>query len=87
MIGYIIFIFFKCMFYKEVMENYGSDKLDLCFELFLIEVGDCFRDSLNVIFFNIVKDFKNKCIKVLNVKGVDAFFSCSVLKELEEFVR
>ncbi|WQW84358.1 aspartate--tRNA ligase [Helicobacter pylori] len=86
-IGHTISKPFKRMPYKEAMENYGSDKPDLRFELPLIEVGDCFMDSSNAIFSNIAKDPKNKRIKALNVKGADAIFSRSVLKELEEFVR
>ncbi|GAA6996296.1 aspartate--tRNA ligase [Helicobacter pylori] len=86
-IGHHISKPFKRMPYKEAMENYGSDKPDLRFELPLIEVGDCFMDSSNAIFSNIAQDPKNKRIKALNVKGADAIFSRSVLKELEEFVR
>ncbi|KHL76876.1 aspartate--tRNA ligase [Helicobacter pylori] len=86
-IGHTISKPFKRMPYKEAMENYGSDKPDLRFELPLIEVGDCFIDSSNAIFSNIAQDPKNKRIKALNVKGADALFSRSVLKELEEFVR
>ncbi|MGN8372594.1 aspartate--tRNA ligase, partial [Helicobacter pylori] len=85
-IGHTISTPFKRMPYKEAMENYGSDKPDLRFELPLIEVGDCFMDSSNAIFSNIAKDPKNQRIKALNVKGADALFSRSVLKELEEFV-
>lgn len=44
-------------------------------------------DSSNAIFSKIAQDPKNKRIKALNVKGADAVFSRSVLKELEEFVR
>ncbi|WP_390555338.1 GAD domain-containing protein, partial [Helicobacter pylori] len=86
-IGHTISKPFKRMPYKEAMESYGSDKPDLRFELPLIEVGDCFMDSSNAIFSNIAQDPKNKRIKALNVKGADALFSRSVLKELEEFVR
>ncbi len=86
-IGHTISKPFKRMPYNEAMENYGSDKPDLRFELPLIEVGDCFRDSSNAIFSNIAQDPKDKRIKALNVKGADAIFSRSVLKELEEFVR
>ncbi|WP_120829439.1 aspartate--tRNA ligase [Helicobacter pylori] len=86
-IGHTISKPFKRMPYKEAMENYGSDKPDLRFELPLIEVGDCFIDSSNAIFSNIAQDPKNQRIKALNVKGADAVFSRSVLKELEEFVR
>ncbi|GAA8664232.1 aspartate--tRNA ligase [Helicobacter pylori] len=86
-IGHTISKPFKRMPYKEAMENYGSDKPDLRFELPLIEVGDCFIDSSNAIFSNIAQDPKNKRIKALNIKGADALFSRSVLKELEEFVR
>ncbi|GAA7368208.1 aspartate--tRNA ligase [Helicobacter pylori] len=85
-IGHTISKPFKRMSYKEAMENYGSDKPDLRFELPLIEVGDCFMDSSNSIFSHIAQDPKNKRIKALNVKGADALFSRSVLKELEEFV-
>ncbi|WQW09785.1 aspartate--tRNA ligase [Helicobacter pylori] len=86
-IGHTISKPFKRMPYKEAMESYGNDKPDLRFELPLIEVGDCFMDSSNAIFSNIAQDPKNQRIKALNVKGADAIFSRSVLKELEEFVR
>ncbi|AFI04602.1 aspartate--tRNA ligase [Helicobacter cetorum] len=85
--GHAISTPFKRMPYSEAMENYGSDKPDLRFELPLVEVGDCFMDSSSPIFSNIAQDSKNKRIKALNVKGADEKFSRSTLKELEEFVR
>ncbi|AFI06074.1 aspartate--tRNA ligase [Helicobacter cetorum] len=85
--GHVISTPFKRMPYSEAMENYGSDKPDLRFELPLVEVGDCFMDSSSPIFSSIAQDSKNKRIKALNVKGADEKFSRSTLKELEEFVR
>ncbi|WP_104713488.1 aspartate--tRNA ligase [Helicobacter cetorum] len=85
--GHAISTPFKRMPYGEAMENYGSDKPDLRFELPLVEVSDCFVDSSNTIFSSIAQDSKNKRIKALNVKGADEKFSRSTLKELEEFVR
>lgn len=76
-IGHTISKPFKRMPYKEAMENYGSDKPDLRFELPLIEVGDCFIDSSNAIFSNIAKDPKNKRIKALNVKGLMHFLAAA----------
>ncbi|WP_104761783.1 aspartate--tRNA ligase [Helicobacter cetorum] len=85
--GHAISTPFRRMPYSEAMENYGSDKPDLRFELPLVEVGDCFLDSSSPIFSSIAQDSKNKRIKALNVKGADEKFSRSTLKELEEFVR
>lgn len=35
---------FFCMIYKEVMDCFGSDKLDICFGLELVNVFDVVKD-------------------------------------------
>ncbi|EKR5436476.1 aspartate--tRNA ligase [Campylobacter upsaliensis] len=78
---------FRQMSYKEVMENYGSDKPDLRFDLKLIDVIDIFAKSNNEIFTNIAKDpYKNR-IKALKVPKGDTIFSKRQMQRFEEFVR
>lgn len=78
---------FRRMKYSLAMEQYGSDKPDLRFEMPLVEVADCFVDSSNAMFASIAKDTKSNRFKALKVSGGDAFFSRKSLGELEEFVR
>ncbi|EKS7444987.1 aspartate--tRNA ligase [Campylobacter upsaliensis] len=78
---------FRQMSYKEAMENYGSDKPDLRFDLKLIDVIDIFAKSNNEIFTNIAKDpYKNR-IKALKVPKGDMIFSKRQMQRFEEFVR
>ncbi|EAI0016638.1 aspartate--tRNA ligase [Campylobacter upsaliensis] len=78
---------FRQMSYKEAMENYGSDKPDLRFDLKLIDVIDIFAKSNNEIFTNIAKDpYKNR-IKALKVPKGDTIFSKRAMQRFEEFVR
>ncbi|EMI4815537.1 aspartate--tRNA ligase [Campylobacter upsaliensis] len=78
---------FRQMSYKEAMENYGSDKPDLRFDLKLIDVIDIFAKSNNEIFTNIAKDpYKNR-IKALRVPKGDTIFSKRQMQRFEEFVR
>lgn len=78
---------FRQMSYKEAMENYGSDKPDLRFDLKLIDVIDIFAKSNNEIFTNIAKDpYKNR-IKALKVSKGDTIFSKRQMQRFEEFVR
>ncbi|EOB3875597.1 aspartate--tRNA ligase [Campylobacter upsaliensis] len=78
---------FRQMSYKEAMENYGSDKPDLRFDLKLINVIDIFAKSNNEIFTNIAKDpYKNR-IKALKVPKGDTIFSKRQMQRFEEFVR
>lgn len=77
---------FMRMKYAQAMEEYGSDKPDLRFEMPLVEVADCFIDSNNEMFASLANDKKNR-FKALKVEGGDAFFSRKILGELEEFVR
>ncbi|EDP6919305.1 aspartate--tRNA ligase [Campylobacter upsaliensis] len=78
---------FRQMSYKEAMENYGSDKPDLRFDLKLIDAIDIFAKSNNEIFANIAKDpYKNR-IKALKVPKGDTIFSKRQMQRFEEFVR
>ncbi|EAK3777067.1 aspartate--tRNA ligase [Campylobacter upsaliensis] len=78
---------FRQMSYKKAMENYGSDKPDLRFDLKLIDVIDIFAKSNNEIFTNIAKDpYKNR-IKALKVPKGDTIFSKRQMQRFEEFVR
>ncbi|WP_257929501.1 aspartyl-tRNA synthetase [Campylobacter lari] len=78
---------FRQMNYKEAMENYGSDKPDLRFDMKFIDVIDIFAKSNNEIFANIAKDTKKNRIKALRVPKGDTIFSKRQMQRFEEFVR
>ncbi|VEJ06459.1 aspartyl-tRNA synthetase [Campylobacter lari] len=78
---------FRQMSYKEAMENYGSDKPDLRFDMKFIDVIDIFAKSNNEIFANIAKDTKKNRIKALRVPKGDTIFSKRQMQRFEEFVR
>lgn len=78
---------FRQMPYREAMENYGSDKPDLRFDLKLIDAIDIFAKSNNEIFANIAKDSKKNRVKALRVPKGDTIFSKRQMQRFEEFVR
>ncbi|EAK0848124.1 aspartate--tRNA ligase [Campylobacter lari] len=85
--GKEISIPFRQMSYKEAMENYGSDKPDLRFDMKFIDVIDIFAKSNNEIFANIANDTKKNRIKALRVPKGDTIFSKRQMQRFEEFVR
>ncbi|TXE86281.1 aspartate--tRNA ligase [Campylobacter volucris] len=85
--GKEITIPFRQMSYKEAMENYGSDKPDLRFDMKFIDVIDIFAKSNNEIFANTAKDTKKNRIKALRVPKGDTIFSKRQMQRFEEFVR
>jgi len=60
---------FYQMSYEESMENYGTDKPDLRYEMKMVDVSDIFAKSTNEIFSSIASDTKNNRIKALVVKN------------------
>lgn len=78
---------FRRMPYNEALENYGSDKPDLRFDLKLIDVIDIFAHSNNEIFARIANDSKKNRIKALRVPKGDTIFSKRQMQGFEEFVR
>ncbi|MCK4441124.1 MAG: aspartate--tRNA ligase, partial [Sulfurovaceae bacterium] len=78
---------FKRMPYSEAMENYGSDKPDMRYDLAMVDVIDIFARCDNEIFSNIAKDTKKNRIKALKVPNGDNIFSKREMKRFEEYVR
>ena len=78
---------FKRMTYNDALENYGSDKPDMRFDLSMVDVIDIFANSTNEIFAGIAKDSKNNRIKALRVPKGDTLFSKRQMKGFEEYVR
>ncbi|KGI57084.1 aspartate--tRNA ligase [Campylobacter sp. MIT 97-5078] len=78
---------FMRMTYKQAMEEYGSDKPDLRFDLKLVDVIDIFARSNNEIFAKIASDSKKNRIKALRVPKGDTIFSKRQMQGFEEFVR
>jgi aspartyl-tRNA synthetase len=78
---------FKRMTYANAMENYGSDKPDMRYDLKMVEVSDIFDFCTLDIFSNIAKDKKNNRIKALKVPNGDNIFSKRQMKGFEDFVR
>lgn len=62
---------FKKMPYKEAMENYGTDKPDLRFDLKLIDVIDIFENTELKVFKEIARYKKINRIKALKVENGD----------------
>jgi len=78
---------FKRMTYADAMENYGSDKPDMRYDLKMVDVIDIFARCDNEIFSNIAKDTKANRIKALKVPKGDEIFSKREMKKFEEYVR
>ena len=74
-VGHDIPSTFKRMTYNDAMENYGSDKPDMRYDLKMTEVSDIFDFCTLDIFSNIAKDTKKNRIKALKVPQGDTIFS------------
>jgi len=85
--GFDIPATFKRMPYSEAMENYGSDKPDMRYDLKMVDVIDIFERCDNEIFSNIAKSPKKNRIKALKVPKGDEIFSKRQMKGFEEYVR
>ena len=86
-VGHDIPTSFKRMTYNDAMENYGSDKPDMRYDLKMVEVSDIFDFCTLDIFSNIAKDKTNNRIKALKVPNGDNIFSKRQMKGFEDFVR
>ncbi len=78
---------FQRMTYHEAMEQYGSDKPDLRYDLRMVDVIDIFERCDNEIFTNIAKNPRANRIKALRVPQGDTIFSKREMKGFEEYVR
>ena len=78
---------FKRMLHKDAMENYGSDKPDMRYDLAMVDVIDIFERCDNEIFSKIAATPKKNRIKALKVPKGDEIFSKRQMKGFEEYVR
>jgi len=78
---------FRRMPYAEAMENYGSDKPDMRYDLKMVDVIDIFERCDNEIFSKIASTPKKNRIKALKVPKGDEIFSKRQMKGFEEYVR
>ena len=78
---------FKRMTYADAMENYGSDKPDMRYDLKMVDVIDIFEKCDNEIFSSIAATPKKNRIKALKVPKGDEIFSKRQMKGFEEYVR
>ena len=78
---------FNRMTYADAMENYGSDKPDMRYDLKMVDVIDIFERCSLATFSDIAKDPKANRIKALKVPKGDEIFSKREMKKFEEFVR
>jgi len=58
---------FYSMTFDEAIENYGTDKPDLRYEMKLIDVADIFARSTNEIFSSIASDTDKNRVKAIKV--------------------
>ncbi len=83
----ITWSWFTSMTFNEAIENYGTDKPDLRYDMQLIDVIDIFANSTNEIFSSIASDLKTNRIKAIKVTGWDEKFSKTQMKGFEDYVR
>ncbi|SMC09547.1 aspartate--tRNA ligase [Nitratiruptor tergarcus] len=77
---------FRRMPYHEAMENYGSDKPDLRYDLKLVDVIDIFEDTELKVFRDIAQYKKLNRIKALPVKNGADTLTRKDIDELTNFV-
>jgi len=78
---------FQSMTFEQAIENYGTDKPDLRYDMLLVDVLDIFANSTNEIFSSIASDPINNRIKAIKVTGWDEKFSKTQMKGFEDYVR
>jgi len=78
---------FPRMTYKDAMEQYGSDKPDMRFDMAMVDVDDIFINSTNEIFSNIAANSAKNRIKALKCPNGDNIFSKRQMKGFEDYVR
>jgi len=76
---------FPRMTYEKAMEDYGSDKPDLRFDLKLVNISDIVSECG----FSVFKDAVSKggSVRVINAKGQAEVFTRKVLDQLQEEVK
>jgi len=71
--------------YDEAINNYGSDKPDLRFEMKINEVSDIFKNTTFTVFSNVLNN--GGLINCIVVKGVANNYSRKDLDKLTEYVK
>ena len=75
------------MTYDEAMENYGTDKPDIRYDMKLINVLPIFTKSTNEIFSSIASNNIANRINAIKVTNGDNIFSKTQMKNFEKYVR
>ncbi len=86
-VGHDIPTSFKRMTHHDAMENYGSDKPDMRYDMAMVDVIDIFGNSTNEIFSSTAKDSAHNRIKALKCPNGDNLFSKRQMKGFEDYVR
>ena len=86
-VGHNIPTSFNRMTYNDAMENYGSDKPDMRYDMKMVEMSDIFKNSTNEIFSNIASNPIKNRIKALKCPNGDNLFSKRQMKGFEDYVR
>ena len=73
------------MKYDDAMENYGSDKPDLRFEMPIKNITDVFKNTEFTVFKNVIEN--NGIINCLVVKGEAENYSRKALDQLTDYVK
>ena len=76
---------FRRMPWKEAMENYGSDKPDLRFDMKLVDLSDIVKNSEFKVFAGAVAE--GGSVRAINVKGVADRMSRKEIDKLTDFVK
>jgi len=85
--GFDIATTFNRMTYRDAMEQYGTDKPDMRYDMAMVDVIDIFARCDNEIFSGIAKTPRKTRIKALKVPNGDNIFSKRQMKGFEEYVR
>ena len=73
------------MKYDDAMENYGSDKPDLRFDMKINNITDVFKNTEFTVFKNVIEN--NGIINCLVVKGEAENYSRKALDQLTDYVK
>lgn len=85
MFGIDLKFFFLRFIYKEVMERFGLDKLDICFGMEFVDIIDIVKNCEFKVFFDAVN--KGGLVRVINVKGCAVIFLRCEIDVFVEFVK